>query len=53
MVSIGYGILHFSELEPLLVFCRILNLVVDLQQEVPYLFAAQLKADSVSAVKRK
>ena len=30
--------------------CRIYNLVVDLQQEAPYFFAAKLKADSDSGV---
>ena len=32
---------------------RIYNLVVDLQQEVPYFFAAQLKAGSDSGVTQR
>ena len=51
--SIGNGIQSVSELEPVLGLCHIYNLVVDLQQETPYFFAAQLKADSDSGVTRK
>ena len=50
--SIGYGIYTVSELEHVRGMCRIYNLVVDLQQEAPYFFAAQLKADSDSGVTR-
>ena len=48
--SISYGIRSVSELEPFLVLCCIYNLVVDLQQEAPYVFAAKLKTDSDSGV---
>ena len=45
LISIRYGIQSVSELEPLLGLCCIYNLVVELQQEAPYCFSAQLKAD--------
>ena len=50
--SIRYSMHSVSELEPGLGLCCLYNLVVDLQQEAPYLFSAQLKADSDSGVTR-
>ena len=50
--SSGYGIQSVSELEPSLGLCCIQNLVIDLKQEAPYSFAAQLKSDSDYGVTR-
>ena len=48
--SIGYGIHSVYKLEPGLGLCHFNNLVVDLLEEAPYLFSAQVKADSDSGV---
>ena len=49
--SIGYGIQYVYELESGLGLCHFKNLVDELLQEVPYFFAARVKAQSDSRVK--